>query len=125
MNKQTSKNTRFHQSFNYAIEGIVAAYRQERNTRYHTLISGIVVILGLIVQLTLIEWLWIFQAIVLVFAGELLNTAIEEIVDEVSQKEYYLWAKKAKDIAAGAVCLLSTYAGIVGVVIFVPKIFMK
>lgn len=125
MKKQTEKNTRFFQSLLYAVEGILTAVKQERNSKYHLIISMIVILTGLLVQLTLVEWLWIFQAIALVFAGELFNTAIEEIVDEVSHKNYYLWAKKAKDIAAGAVCILSVYAGIVGAVIFIPKILIR
>lgn len=118
-----NKNSNVSQSFQVAIEGIMTAIKQERNIKIHLVVTSIVFIVGIIKHINIMEWLWLLQAIALVISSELMNTAIEEIVDEMTKKEYYLWAKKTKDIAAGAVLLLTIYAIVVGLIIFLPKLF--
>lgn len=59
----------------------------------------------------------------LVIAFEIVNSAIENVVDLASDYHFYMLAKKAKDMAAGAVLVISIYAVISGLIIFLPKIW--
>ena len=73
--------------------------------------AAIIVVLGLWLGLSLVEWGLITVAIAFVFTGEMLNTVIEVMVDMVTP-EYHPLAKRAKDVAAGAI-LLSAMAAVV------------
>jgi undecaprenol kinase len=99
----------------------VHTFLNERNMRIHVVISIAVVIIGLMVDLTPIEWLFILFAIGGVITLELLNTALERIVDLVTEDCHPL-AKQAKDISAGAVFIYALLSVIVGIIIFLPKI---
>ena len=103
-----------------AIRGILDTYRSERNFKIHFICSLLVVVLGFWVRLSAADWRWIVGCIALVFSLELLNTAIEAVVDLVSP-EYHPLAKKAKDAAAGAVLIGTIFSGIVGALVFLPK----
>jgi len=107
-------------SFNYAIEGIVYALRTQRNMRVHL---GIAVLAGagsLVLGVSRIELVAVFFAISLVFAAELLNTAIEAAVDLAIQG-YDPLAKTAKDLAASAVLVAAINAMVVAyLVLFEP-----
>lgn len=113
----------FLRSFFYAFEGLAAAFRSEMNFRIHCLVALMVLIAGWLLNLGRFEWLWIMLAIILVLFAELLNTAIETLVDLVSPHNHPL-AKKAKDISAASVLVFSIFALICGLVIFIPKILM-
>ena len=108
-------------SFKYAIEGFISSFKTERNMKIHILAMILVVILGMYLKLSLIEWCFIVMSIALVIGSELFNTAIETIVDMVSPEKNPK-AKLAKDISAAAVLAFAIGAAIVGIIIFVPKI---
>ena len=110
-------------SFKYAIEGFVSSFKTERNMKIHILAMVLVIVLGLYIKLDIIEWCFITLAITLVIGAELFNTAIETIVDMVSPEKNPK-AKLAKDIAAAAVLTFAIGAGIVGAIIFVPKLML-
>lgn len=109
-------------SFRYAFEGIMAAIIRERNMKVHLFMTISVICLGWWTSLTKTEWLFISFAIGGMISLELINTAIERIVDLVTE-DYHPLAKEAKDIAAGAVFLYSILSVIVGILIFWPKLF--
>lgn len=107
-------------SFGYAWKGIRSALRSERNFQFHLFTTLFVCLLGFILQLSTAEWVAIVLCIGLVLTAELLNTAIEKVVDLISPE----WNEKAgciKDIAAGAVLIASATALITGLIIFIPK----
>lgn len=106
-------------SFKYAVEGIWLALKEEPNLLFHLLAGLIVVILGTILNITTVEWLILILTIGLVISLELTNTAIEELVDSFTEDEHPA-AKKAKDVAAGAVLIASITAIIIGLLIFLP-----
>ncbi len=106
-------------SFKYAIEGLVTALRDEPNLKIHVFLAGVAIILGFLFSITWEEWLAILILIGLVISVELTNTAIEELVDSFTG-ENHPSAKKAKDVAAGAVLIASITALVVGIVIFLP-----
>ncbi|MEH7298663.1 diacylglycerol kinase family protein [Neobacillus drentensis] len=109
-------------SFSYAVAGILTALLSERNMRIHLISSIVVVLFSIYFSITKMEWIVILFAIGGMFSLELINTAIERVVDLVT-KEYHPLAKQAKDIAAGAVFLYAVLSVIVGSIIFIPYIF--
>jgi len=108
-------------SFICAVRGIAAAVRKGKNIRVMFVFTGLVVALGFIFGVSLSEWAILLLCCALVVAVEMLNTAIECVVDMVSPN-YSESAKKAKDVAAGAVLVASLFAAAVGLIIFVPYI---
>lgn len=108
-------------SFGYAIEGIKKAFKTERNLKIHTLAMVLVVILGFVLKLAVWEWVTCIILFALVIGAELLNTSIEEVVNLLSP-EIRVYAKYAKDIAAGAVLVFAVASAVVGVIMFLPKI---
>ncbi|WML59699.1 diacylglycerol kinase family protein [Neobacillus sp. PS2-9] len=109
-------------SFSFAVAGILTALLSERNMRIHLISSIVVFLFSIYFSITKMEWIVILFAIGGMFSLELINTAIERVVDLVT-KEYHPLAKQAKDIAAGAVFLYAVLAVIVGSIIFIPYIF--
>ena len=89
----------------------------------HAFSAILVVIAGLIFQVSAIEWLFLFLSIFLVVSFEIVNSAIENVVDLASDYHFSMLAKNAKDMAAGAVLVISGFAVITGLIIFVPKIW--
>ncbi|MCQ6273640.1 diacylglycerol kinase family protein [Bacillus sp. V3B] len=110
--------------FTFAIVGILHALRNERNMKIHTVVVVIVMILGLLYRLSTVEWMFIIFAIGGVLALELINTALERVVDLVT-KNFHPLAKQAKDVAAGAVFIYAIVSVLIGCIIFLPKIFEK
>ncbi len=107
----------FIRSFGYAIQGFFTAVWTERNIKVQLLVGIAVFIAGLKVELNWLEWSIVAICIGLVIFGELINTSIEAVVDLASPEMHPL-AKRAKDIAAASVFVLSITAAIVGVIVF-------
>lgn len=110
-------------SFGFAFEGIFNTFRSERNIKIHGAFMVAVVICGFIFRISLAEWFFCLVLFGLVTSLELVNTAIEAVVD-LATKEQKPLAKKAKDAAAGAVLVSAIFAAIIGLFIFVPKLFL-
>lgn len=108
-------------SFKYAFEGIFTALKTEQNIRIHIIIMILVIIFGIILKISNIEWIICIILFGIVISLELMNTAIENVVDLVTQ-EKNIKAKIAKDTAAGAVLISAIASAIIGLIIFVPKI---
>lgn len=117
-----SKNKNIANSFKYAIRGIITSLKEERNLKVHILIMILVIIAGIIYKISNLEWLICTILFGLVISAELFNTAIETTVD-IAMPEINEKAKIAKDISAGAVLILAITSIIVGLIIFIPKIF--
>lgn len=107
-------------SFKYAANGIIYCVKMERNFKVHLLATVLVVILGLLTKISLIEWLIILIFIAGMLALELVNTAIERVVDLVTTDIHPL-AKLAKDVAAGAVLIFAIGSIVAAMLIFIPK----
>ncbi|MFR7592275.1 MAG: diacylglycerol kinase family protein [Longibaculum sp.] len=112
----------FYKSLGYAINGIKTCIFKERNIKIHIFMMICVIACGFIFQITYIEWMLCFLLFALVISLELVNTAIEAVVDLCSPK-YHELAKVAKDTAAGAVLISALFAAVIGLMIFVPKLF--
>ncbi len=109
-------------SFRYAFAGLFATIRSERNMKIHCFMAVCVAIAGLIFRIQPYEWLVCITLFGLVMGLETVNTAIEAVVDLVTEEKRPL-AKKAKDAAAGAVLIAAIMAAGAGLLIFVPKLF--
>ena len=81
---------RLKNSFKYALEGLVFAFKYEQNIIVHTLATIVVIILGVFFKISYLEWLILFLIIGLVIATELINTSIEATIDLVARKLIHL-----------------------------------
>ncbi|NQZ29007.1 MAG: diacylglycerol kinase family protein [Mycoplasmatales bacterium] len=106
--------------FLYALIGLWITIKEEKSLLMHIFITTIVVGLGVWVKLSLINWSILIITIAIVMGFEVLNTAMEALVDMISF-QYNLKVKKVKDIAAGATLLVAIAAIIVGMLIFIPE----
>lgn len=104
--------------FSYALQGISFALATERNLRIHTVVAVLSILACLILHVQLWGWVAILILIALVVFAELFNTAIETVVDLISP-EYHILAKRAKDIAAGAVLVLAVISVVCGLAIYI------
>lgn len=108
-------------SFNHAIEGIIHAIRTQLNIRIEFIFALLVLTICFFTDLSKVEFLIITITITMVIAAELINTAIESVID-LYVNYYHPLAKIAKDAAAGAVLVTSINAVIVGFVVFWNKL---
>lgn len=118
---KTQGKEEFDKSVGHALDGIEYAVNHERNVKIEILFAILTSILGFILKISLLEWVVIVLVIAMVLALELVNTAIERTVDLVT-KDYHDLAKASKDVAAGAVLVMSMFSVIIGLIIFLPKI---
>ena len=109
---------KFIKSVPHAFRGIISLIKNDNNFRIHLLAVIVVIISGFWIKFTEGEWLAVILTMGGVLALEAINTAIETIVDLVSPT-YHVLAKKAKDVAAGAVLLFVFAAlGVASVIIW-------
>ena len=106
-------------SFKYAFSGIWSAIREEPNMKIHILAMVGVIVFGIFFGISLLDWIAVTLAIGLVITLELTNTAIEEVVDSFTDSAHP-GAKRAKDVASGAVLVMSITAMIIGIIVFLP-----
>ncbi|MEW6581162.1 MAG: diacylglycerol kinase [Actinomycetota bacterium] len=104
-------------SFTWAFEGIVYVLRTQRNMQLHVAAGVVVLVLGLLLDLTRLELLAIIGAVSLVLVAEMLNTALEAALDAVVTG-YHPLVKVAKDVAAGAVLVATMNALAVAYLVF-------
>ncbi|MDD2434965.1 MAG: diacylglycerol kinase family protein [Bacilli bacterium] len=112
---------RYKNSFLYSLSGIYYSFKYEQNMIIIFLCAILAIIAGLIFKINTFEWIAIVLLIGLVIATELINTAIEAVVDLTTSKQHP-FAKIAKDCSSAAVLVFSIMALINGIIIFLPKI---
>lgn len=112
---------RLFNSFKFAIQGVLYTLNSQWNMRIHFIIATLVIILGILYDITSIEWVLLLLTIGMVITSEMINTAIEKTIDLVTE-EYNILAKISKDVAAGAVFISALIAFVIGIIIFHDKI---
>jgi len=112
---------KFYNSLRYALAGISAGLKGQRNIKIQLSIALLAIVAGIWLKVTRLEWALIFICIGLVLALELMNTAIEKLADKLHPGEDSEIGK-VKDIAAGAVLVISICAALAGFAIFYVRI---
>ena len=95
-----------------------------RNAWIHALSSGLVVLVSAWLQISLLEWALIILAIGMVWIAEFINTAIESVVDLVTEDHHPL-AKASKDVGAAAVLISALTAILIGLIVLGPPLWAK
>ncbi|NTV30818.1 diacylglycerol kinase family protein [candidate division WWE3 bacterium] len=106
-------------SFGYALEGIAYTIKYHPSILIQLFATFVVVVLGLTLDIKTQEWVALLLTIFMVLTTELINTAIEVTLDHMT-KDHHLRVKYAKDVAAGAVLIMSIGSVIIGWLIFLP-----
>ena len=109
------------QSIKYAFAGIVSFFNSEHNAIIHLLATIAVLILAIVLHTSGLEIVVLIFAIGFVWVAEIFNTAIEEIMDFISEEQQPK-IKLIKDLSAGAVLVAACIAIAVGCFVFIPKI---
>lgn len=122
--KDSQRHPTFARSFLFALQGFRTAVQTERNIKVMLAGGAGAIIASIILRLDLLSWAIILLCCGVVIAAELLNTAVETIVDLVSP-EYHPLAGRAKDISAGAVWALCVIVAIVGILVFANALLTK
>jgi len=115
---------RFLASLRFAASGIAQGVRNERNMRIHLIAAAAVVLLAIWLDIRPVEWAVLLALCGLVISLELVNTAVERVVDLVSPKRHPL-AKAAKDAAAGGVLVAAMFAAAAGLIVLGPPLWHK
>ncbi|MDE5545590.1 MAG: diacylglycerol kinase [Malacoplasma sp.] len=111
--------------FKYAFRGLYVAIKEEKSLIIDLIFSIIVLIIAAVINnyMQMVDWILLVVVICLVIGMELINTAIENLVDTISFK-YNIDASKIKDTAAATALIFSLMAVVVGLLIFVPKFIL-
>ena len=112
-------------SFKYAWAGVRYAFVTQRNFRIHTFIGFLAVTLGVLLEIKAMEMAVIVMTCAMVMILELINTAIESVVDLTVKQTYHELAKIAKDCAAGAVLISAIAAVMVAAFILLPPLLQR
>lgn len=110
-------------SFKNAFFGLFYCFRTQRNFRLHLLVTILVLVVSYFLRIEKTEVLFLFFAILLVLALEMVNTTIEAIIDLMTS-EWQEKARLAKDIAAATILLAAVGAVVIGIIIFSPYILL-
>ena len=113
-----SKNI-FH-SFKYAFSGLKYGLINTKNLHVDFVVALLVIVCGFIFQISITEWLIILLCFALVMRLELMNTALEEVVN-LASPEIHPLAKISKDVAAGSVLMSAIISAVIGLIIFIPR----
>jgi diacylglycerol kinase len=109
-------------SFADAIEGIKFVFQTQQNARIHAVITLAVILIALVFKISRLEWIVLILVIGLVWTAEILNTAVEALVDMVNPA-HNRGAGVIKDVSAGAVFVSAVISIVVGILIFGPKLW--
>jgi len=118
------KNQNWWQSFKNAINGLVFAFKTQRNFKVHLVISFLVLIFSLWLSISLENFLFLLLAIFLGLTVEMANTAFEKTLDAVNGS-YDPKIKIAKDVAAGMMLLMAGGLALIGLIILLPPFLVK
>jgi diacylglycerol kinase len=112
---------RLYKSFSYAFEGISHALNNDQNLIIHFIVATLVIIASIVFEVTPFEMGLLGLTILLVIATEMINTAIEKMVDLIT-KEHRMEAKIAKDVSSGMVLITAIGSVVIGILVFAPYI---
>ena len=120
--KKAWREVSYNQKFLNAFRGMYIVFKTTRGIVIHASAALLAIILGFYFQVSALEWVALVFAIGFVFVAETFNTAIEIDID-LTSPQYHPFARDTKDVAAAAVLLSASVAVLIGLIIFLPKIF--
>lgn len=120
--KKVWREVKYKEKFSNAFRGMCVVYKTTRHLFIHIIFALLVVVFGFYFKVSGFEWIALVFAIGFVLVSETFNTAIEIDID-LTSPEYHPYARDTKDVAAAAVLLSVFVAVIVGIIVFLPKIF--
>ncbi len=112
----------FFESMKFAFTGLLWAIKSQRNIRIEIMLGMMAIIVGVVLNFSMLEFAVLLITVGFVLTAELLNTIIEFIVDAYFGNKYSTLAKMSKDIAAGMVLMCVVLSSIIGFLLFAPKI---
>ncbi len=107
--------------FGFAFMGIIDLVRIQRNAQVHLFVIIVLIAVSLAWRISAMEWVGLILTMTLVLSLEAMNTAVEAVVD-LASPEYHVLAKRAKDVAAGAVLIGAIGAVFIALIIFGPRL---
>lgn len=116
------QNVSFRNSIRHATDGLKAIFRDEKNFRNDLVIALLVIMLGILLEISHFDWIAISLVISMVLVSEAMNSVIEAMCDTVSH-EFKVNIKYAKDVSAGAVLLSACVSVVIGLMVFIPYIW--
>ena len=116
------KTQSFSNTFKNARKGMRLTMKSERNIRVHLAVGALALIFAFYLGFSYVKFSILIMAISMVISAEMLNSAIEFSLDAIFHNRYSRMVGMAKDIAAGAVLLVTLNAILVGCILFVPKL---
>jgi diacylglycerol kinase len=117
------KKQNFSNTFKNARKGVRLTLKSERNLRVHLFTAVLVIITALVLKFSIIKICIILLTISAVISAEMFNSAIEFSLDAIFHNKYSKMVGMAKDIAAGAVMIVTVCAVLIGVLLFVPPVY--
>lgn len=123
MTLRTFIASRIH-AFGHAFRGWGHVLKTQQNAWIHSLIASLVIVLGVWLRISTVEWAILVITIAMVFTAEFINTSIEAVVDLASPAHHPL-AKVGKDVGAGAVLVAALAAIVVGLLILGPPLWAR
>jgi diacylglycerol kinase len=116
------KKQNFSNTFKNARKGMRLTLKSERNIRVHFFVAILVLIAAFCLDFSITKFCIIILAVAAVISAEMMNSAIEFSLDAIFHNKYSRMVGMAKDIAAGAVMVVTISAVIIGVLLFLPPI---
>ena len=116
------KKGSFTNTFKNARKGMRLSIKSERNIRIHLFIAALVIVTAFCLNFSINKFCILFLTIAAVISAEMFNSAIEFSLDAIFHNRYSRMVGMAKDIAAGAVMVVSICAIMIGVLLFAPPI---
>ncbi len=114
---------RFLKSFKNSMDGLINAYKNEQSLYIHAVSSILVIAVGMFLKISFSEWAILLISLAVVLTLELVNTAIEAVVDLITT-EWHILAKIAKDSGSAATFVASLATAVICAFIFIPKIIV-
>ena len=117
------KSQGFINTFKNARKGMRLSLKSEQNIRFHILAGSVALAAGFFFHFSAVKFCILLLTIVMVISAEMMNSAIEFALDSIYHNKYSRMVGMAKDIAAGAVMIVTVAALMIGVLLFVPPIY--
>lgn len=111
-------------SLGFALNGLKIFLRYEQNARIHLVCGILVIVMGVLLKISAMNWIAVVFAVGLVPSLELINSSIERMADFVSPEKHEA-IKRIKDLSAASVLVGAIAAAIIGMLVFIPKILER